>query len=78
MQTVKTTLFFVLLYLSVALTNAQNKKYYNFAVNNCNEITSEGLIENCIKESYVLNYDFKTINDQLISTDKIKKPIVLF
>lgn len=70
-------LFFVLLYLSVALTNAQNKKYYNFAVNNCNEITSEGLIENCIKESYVLNYDFKTINDQLISTDKIKKPIVL-
>lgn len=70
-------LSFVLLCLLTTVTFAQNKKYYNFAVNNCAENSTEGLIDKCIKGSYLLNYNFTTIDNQTISTNKINKPIVL-
>ncbi|TYP97022.1 thiol-disulfide isomerase/thioredoxin [Tenacibaculum adriaticum] len=53
------------------------KKYYNQAVNSCSEKTSEGLIDKCIKDSYLLNYDFTTLNNEVVSTKKIKKSIVI-
>lgn len=66
------------LVLLVALQGfAQEKLYYNIAVNNCKEKTSEDVINNCLKGSYLLNYDFKTITGELISTEKQKKPIVI-
>ncbi len=56
---------------------AQEKVYYNFNVNNCEEKTAEGLINKCLIGSYLLNYDFVTIEDKKVSTDKLQKPIVL-
>lgn len=56
---------------------AQEKVYYNFAVNNCEAETAEGLISDCLIGSYLLNYDFVAIDGKKISTDKVKKPIVL-
>lgn len=70
---------FITLFL-VILSNvgySQKKVYYNLAVNNCSETTSEGLINKCLKGSYLLNYDFKTTDGELVSTEKIKKPIVI-
>lgn len=64
-------------FLIVANSFAQDKVYYNLAVNNCKEKTSEDMINKCLKGSYLLNYDFKTVDGKDISTDKIKKPIVL-
>lgn len=64
------------LFLTV-LTYAQDKKYYNFAVNNCADESTESLINNCIKGSYLLDYDFTTLKGEALSTNKIKKPIVL-
>lgn len=60
-----------------AASFAQEKVYYNLAVNNCKEKNSEDMIKKCLIGSYLLNYDFKTIDGQNISTNKIKKPIVL-
>ncbi|MBA6316923.1 thioredoxin family protein [Cellulophaga baltica] len=37
----------------------------------------EQLIDDCIKGKYLSNYDFKTIKKDIISTDKIDKPILL-
>ncbi|MGG8497742.1 TlpA family protein disulfide reductase [Tenacibaculum sp. TC6] len=56
---------------------AQEKVYYNFAVNNCGESSAEELISKCLIGSYLLNYDFVTIQGKTVSTDKVKKPIVL-
>ncbi len=70
-------LFFVLLCSVATVTFAQNKTYYNFAVNNCGEENAENLIKKCIKGSYLLNYNFTTMDSKTISTDKIQKPIVL-
>lgn len=71
----------IILTLVIVLTSlssfSQGKLYYNIAVNNCKEKTSEDMIDKCLKGSYLLNYDFKTINGEAITTDKIKKPIVL-
>ncbi|WP_159439321.1 TlpA family protein disulfide reductase [Tenacibaculum agarivorans] len=52
------------------------RTYYNQAVNSCAGKSSEELIS-CIKNSYLLDYDFKTDQDKLVSTKEIKKPIVL-
>ena len=70
-------LFFVLMCFLTTVTFAQNKTYYNFAVNNCGEESAEDLIDKCIKGSYLLNYNFTTIDSKTVSTDKINKPIVL-
>lgn len=59
------------------LTYAQDKRYYNFAVNNCTEEGTENLIEKCIKGSYLLDYDFTTIKGRALKTSKIKKPMVV-
>ncbi|SNR15407.1 TlpA family protein disulfide reductase [Tenacibaculum jejuense] len=53
------------------------RKYYNQAVNSCADKSSDELINKCIKDSYLLNYDFTTDTDKVISTKSIKKPIVL-
>ncbi|MFV0247494.1 MAG: TlpA family protein disulfide reductase [Tenacibaculum sp.] len=68
---------FVLSFLFSTSFLAQEKVYYNFAVNNCDEKTVDALINNCLIGSYLLNYDFITIDGKKISTDKLKKPIVL-
>lgn len=52
------------------------KQYYNNAVNSCSGTTSTELIE-CIKGTYLLNYDFITVDEKTVSTGKIKKPIVI-
>lgn len=70
-------LFFVLMCFLTTVSFAQNKTYYNFAVNNCVEESTEGLIDKCIKGSYLLNYNFTTMDSKTVSTDKINKPIVL-
>ncbi|WGH76419.1 thioredoxin family protein [Tenacibaculum tangerinum] len=70
-------LFFVLMCFLTGITFSQNKTYYNFAVNNCVEESAEVLIYKCIKGSYLLNYNFTTMESETVSTDKIKKPIVL-
>lgn len=68
---------FVLSILFTTSFFAQEKVYYNYAVNNCSDETAEDLINNCLIGSYLLNYDFVTIDGKTISTDKVKKPIVL-
>ncbi|MDO6674671.1 thiol-disulfide isomerase/thioredoxin [Tenacibaculum gallaicum] len=70
-------LSFVLMCFLTTVIFAQNKTYYNFAVNNCVEENTEGLIDKCIKGSYLLNYNFTTMDSKTVSTDKINKPIVL-
>ena len=67
----------LILMLAVVSTSIfAQKTYYNNAVNSCTGSTSAELIE-CIKGTYLLDYDFKTIEGNLISTSKIKKPIVV-
>lgn len=65
--------------LMVVLTSSvfAQKKYYNQAVNSCADKSSDELINKCIKDSYLLNYDFKTDEDKVVSTKNIKKPIVI-
>lgn len=70
----KLLLTFVLL---VSIHTFGQKRYYNLAVNNCKETKAENIINMCLVGSYLLNYDFKTVNGELISTDKIKTPIVI-
>lgn len=69
----------VLTLLVIVITSSvfAQRKYYNQAVNSCSDKSSEGLINKCIKNSYLLNYDFTTDEENVISTKKIKKPIVL-
>lgn len=66
----------LLLILSTSGIFAQ-KKYYNQAVNSCADKTSDELINKCIKNSYLLNYDFETDQGKVVSTKKIGKPILL-
>lgn len=70
-------LFIMLILITTVATSAQDKLYYNLAVNNCKEKSPEDMIDLCLKNSYLLNYDFKTFTGEEISTDKIKKPIIL-
>lgn len=72
----KKLLFVLALFTSLNFF-AQKKVYYNFAINNCEEATTEGMINNCLIGSHLLDYDFTTINGESIKTAKIKKPIVI-
>ena len=69
--------FLILLLVVVSSSTFAQKKYYNQAVNSCSEKTSEELISKCIINSYLLDYDFTTMENKVVSTEKIKKPIVL-
>lgn len=66
-------------FLLIILTTSvfAQKKYYNQAVNSCAGKSSDELIDKCIKDSYLLNYDFTTDEGKVISTKDIKKPIVI-
>lgn len=68
-------------FLLVALISStvfySQKVYYNQAVNGCGSTNDDDLINNCIKNSYLLNYDFTTLDNQTLSTSKIKKPIMV-
>ncbi|CAM1340578.1 TlpA family protein disulfide reductase [Tenacibaculum amylolyticum] len=66
-----------LLLLVITSSIFAQKTYYNQAVNSCADKSSDELINKCIKGSYLLNYDFETDKGTMISTDKIKKPILL-
>lgn len=72
----KRIIFLLTVFITVSLS-AQSKRYYNMAINSCKEESSKSMINKCIIGSYLLNYDFKTIDDKTVSTDKIKKPIIL-
>lgn len=68
----------VLLLLIIFASNTYGqKKYYNQAVNSCAAQTSEELIEKCVKNSYLLNYDFTSDEGKVVSTKNIKKPILI-
>ena len=64
------------LLVAISLSCFAQKKYYNNAVNSCGGTSSSDLVE-CIKGSTLLNYDFTDINGKAISTDAIKKPVVI-
>jgi len=66
----------LILLLAVISSSVFAQKYYNNAVNSCAGTSVEEVTE-CIKGTTLLNYDFTDINGKTISTDKIKKPIVL-
>lgn len=65
-----------LILMTISLSIFAQKKYYNNAINSCSGSSSTELIE-CIKGTYLLNYDFTTIKGEVISTSEVKKPIVL-
>lgn len=68
----------VTLVLIVLVSNVfAQRTYYNQAVNSCADKSSDELINKCIKNSHLLNYDFTTDKNEVISTKKINKPIVL-
>lgn len=66
-----------LLLIVVSSSVFAQRVYYNQAVNSCTNKSSEELINKCIKDSYLLNYDFTSAKDEVISTKAIKKPIML-
>ncbi|MDY0779789.1 TlpA family protein disulfide reductase [Tenacibaculum sp. IB213877] len=70
----KTFLLLTFLYTSLSFSQ---KVYYNQAVNSCSAKNDNDLIDKCIKNSYLLNYDFTTLNKETVSTSKIKKSIML-
>lgn len=65
-----------LILITISFSLSAQKKYYNNAVNSCPGTSSIELIE-CIKGTYLLGYDFTSIDGKVISTSKIKKPIVI-
>lgn len=68
----------ILMLFSISITTfSQKKLYYNLAINNCTEKSFDAIINKCIKSSYLLDYEFKTSSGELVSTDKIKKPILI-
>lgn len=69
--------FVSFLLIILAASAFAQKKYYNQAVNSCAGKSSEELIDKCIKDSYLLNYDFTTDEGKVVSTKDIKKPIVI-
>jgi len=67
----------LILFLATLTTSLfAQKTYYNHAVNSCAGKSSAELIE-CIKGTYLLDYEFKTIEGSVVSTSEIKKPIVI-
>ncbi|PQJ19945.1 redoxin domain-containing protein [Tenacibaculum sp. SG-28] len=76
-------LFFVLLLISAQLIFSQDKQYYKDAVADCildsgkDAAMLDDIVNNCIKNKYLSNYEFTTITGDKISTDAITKPILL-
>ncbi|CAM1371208.1 conserved hypothetical protein [Tenacibaculum litopenaei] len=76
-------LLLVLLVLTVQLGYSQSKEYYKDAVNNCivnsnkDAAMLNDIVNNCVKGKYIANYDFTTVDGEVISTDKVDKPILL-
>ncbi len=69
-------LFAFLLIVISSISYAQ-VKYYNQAVNSCTEANTEEMIDKCIKDSYLLNYDFPTVEGSVLSTKEVTKSIVI-
>jgi thiol-disulfide isomerase/thioredoxin len=74
----------LLLTLFVATqTFSQKKIYYKDIVDDCITAAThdasmlDDVVYNCIKDKYISNYDFTSIDGETISTDKIDMPIVL-
>ena len=74
----------VLLTLFIATqTFSQKKIYYKDIVDDCITAAThdasmlDDVVYNCIKDKYISNYDFTSIDGETISTDKIETPIVL-
>jgi len=65
-----------LILIAVSFSVFAQKKYYNNVVNNYQGDSSSEIIE-LVKGTTLLNYDFKDINGNVISTDKTKKPIFI-
>ncbi len=76
-------LLLVLALIAVSKTFAQKKIYYKDIVDDCIATSSndaamlDDIVYNCIRDKYISNYDFTSIDGKTISTDKIEKPIVL-
>lgn len=62
---------------------SQKKIYYKDIVDDCITAAAhdaamlDDVVYNCIKDKYISNYDFTSIDGETISTDKIDMPIVL-
>lgn len=76
-------LLLLLTLLFVTQTFSQKKIYYKDIVDDCITTSStdaamlDDVVYNCIKDKYISNYDFTSINGETISTKDIKVPIVL-
>ena len=76
-------LLLVLALIAVSKTFAQKKIYYKDIVDDCIATSSndaamlDDIVYNCIRDKYISNYDFTSIDGKTISTDKIEVPIVL-
>lgn len=77
----------ILLLLTLLLVTksfSQKKIYYKDIVDDCITTASsdaamlEDVVYNCIKDKFISNYDFTSIDGITISTNQIKKPIMLF
>ncbi|CAA0202665.1 hypothetical protein TMP248_210024 [Tenacibaculum maritimum] len=76
----------VLLVLTFLLTLqgfSQKKIYYKDIVDDCIATAStdaamlNDIVYNCIKDKYISNYDFTAIDGTVVSTNEIKKPMLL-
>lgn len=73
----------MLIVLTATQSFSQKKIYYKDIVDACIATSStdaaqlDDIVYNCIRDKYISNYDFTSINGETISTDAIKKPIVL-
>ena len=73
----------VLLVLTVQLSFSQSKEFYKDAVKDCivnsnkDATMLNDIVDNCVKGKFISNYDFTTIGGEVVSTDKIDKPILL-
>lgn len=76
-------LLLLLTLLFVTQTFSQKKIYYKDIVDDCITTSStdaamlDDVVYNCIKDKYISNYDFTSINGETISTKDINVPIVL-
>lgn len=76
-------LVFVITLLITSQSFSQQKIYYKDIVEDCVSVLNndaallDDIVYNCIKDKYISNYDFTSINGETISTDNIDIPIVL-
>ncbi|MBA6155278.1 hypothetical protein H3Z83_01885 [Tenacibaculum sp. S7007] len=77
-------LLLVLMLFSALQSFSQKKIYYKDIVDDCISVASndaavlDDIVYNCIRDKYISNYDFTSIDGKTISTNQIKKPIMLF